>query len=84
MAKVQKYIKKDGTTAFMFRAYLGIDPQTGKAKRTTRRGFTTEKQARLEMKRIEFKASQGQTVIHECNKTFQQVYEEWYQSYINY
>lgn len=83
MAKVQKYIKKDGTTAFMFRAYLGIDPQTGKAKRTTRRGFTTEKQARLEMKQIEFKASQGQTVIHECNKTFQQVYEEWYQSYIN-
>lgn len=45
----------------MFRTYLGIDPQTGKAKHTSRRGFTTEKQAQLEMKRIKFSASKDQT-----------------------
>ncbi|WP_125713018.1 site-specific integrase [Companilactobacillus kedongensis] len=83
MATVKKYTKKDGTTAYMFRAYLGIDPQTGKAKRTTRRGFNTERSAKIELKRVEFEATQGITQKQECNKTFEQVYHEWYESYIN-
>ncbi|WP_334330142.1 site-specific integrase [Companilactobacillus sp. HBUAS59699] len=83
MTKIKKYTKKDGTTAYMFRAYLGIDPQTGKAKRTTRRGFNTERAAKMELKRVEFEATQGITTVQQCNKTFEQVYLEWYQSYIN-
>ncbi|WP_125588376.1 site-specific integrase [Companilactobacillus jidongensis] len=83
MATVKKYTKKDGATAYMFRAYLGIDPQTGKAKRTTRRGFNTERSAKLELKRVEFEATQGITKKQECNKTFKEVYLEWYESYIN-
>lgn len=27
---IKKYQKKNGTTAYMFKAYLGIDPSTGK------------------------------------------------------
>ena len=83
MASIKKYTKKDGSTAYMFRAYLGIDPQTGKAKRTTRRGFTNEKNARNELKRIEYEATQGITNDQQCNKTFEEVYHEWYKSYIN-
>lgn len=83
MTSIKKYTKKDGSTAYMFRAYLGIDPQTGKAKRTTRRGFTNEKNARNELKRIEYEATQGLNTVQVCNKTFEEVYHEWYKSYIN-
>ncbi|CAJ1202134.1 Tyrosine recombinase XerC [Companilactobacillus paralimentarius] len=83
MTSIKKYIKKDGSTAYMFRAYLGIDPQTGKAKRTTRRGFTNEKNARNELKRIEYEATQGLNTVQVCNKTFEEVYHEWYKSYVN-
>ncbi|MGS4207756.1 Arm DNA-binding domain-containing protein, partial [Staphylococcus pseudintermedius] len=40
---IKKYKKRDGSTAYMFVAYLGTDPITGKQKRTTRRGFKTER-----------------------------------------
>jgi len=83
MASIKKYTKKDGTTAYMFKAYLGMDPQTGKAKRTTRRGFTNEKNAKNELKRIEYEATQGINNDQQCNKTFEQIYHEWYKSYIN-
>lgn len=41
MATIKKYTKKDGSTAYMFKMYLGIDPLTGKVRRTTKRGFKT-------------------------------------------
>ena len=53
MASIKKYIKKDGSTAYMFNAYLGVDPSTGKSKRTTRRGFRTQKEAKLALSRLE-------------------------------
>ncbi|EIA18756.1 hypothetical protein KKC_16164, partial [Listeria fleischmannii subsp. coloradonensis] len=39
MAEIKKYLKQDGSIAYMFNIYLGVDPLTGKKKRTTRRGF---------------------------------------------
>ncbi|WP_261796643.1 Arm DNA-binding domain-containing protein [Enterococcus durans] len=36
---IKKYKKKNGTITYMFKAYLGIDPVTGKKKYTTKRGF---------------------------------------------
>ena len=39
MATIKKYTKKDGSIAYEFKIYLGIDPLTGKMKFTTRRGF---------------------------------------------
>ena len=44
---IKKYKKKDGTNAYMFVAYLGTDPVTGKQKRTTRRGFKSEREAKI-------------------------------------
>lgn len=49
---IKKYTKKNGITAYMFVAYLGTDPATGKQKRTTRRGFETYKEARIAESRL--------------------------------
>ena len=37
---------KSGETRYLFQTYLGVDPLTGKERRTTRRGFKTIKEAK--------------------------------------
>ena len=82
--RIKKYTKKDGTTAYMFNSvYLGIDPRTGKPLKATKRGFKTQTEARNELKRLAFEATKGFKEKQECNKTFEEVYHEWYESYIN-
>ncbi|MDA9472682.1 site-specific integrase [Enterococcus sp. 5H] len=76
MATIRKYTKKDGSTAYMFNAYLGIDPLTGKSKRTTRRGFRTQKEAKLALSRLEIE-NQGAEQTKENKFTFKQVYKMW-------
>lgn len=46
-ALIAEYTLKNGQRRYMFRAYLGVDPITGKARNTTRRGFKTKKEASL-------------------------------------
>ncbi|USJ69361.1 Arm DNA-binding domain-containing protein [Staphylococcus pseudintermedius] len=43
----------------MFVAYLGTDPITGKQKRTTRRGFKTEREAKIAEARLQREVSQN-------------------------
>ena len=43
---IKKYTTKSGETRYLFQTYLGIDPATGKERRTTRRGFKTMKEAK--------------------------------------
>ena len=43
---IKKYTIKNGETRYLFQTYLGIDPLTGKERRTTRRGFKTMKEAK--------------------------------------
>ena len=43
---IKKYTTKNGDTRYLFQTYLGIDPVTGKERRTTRRGFKTIKEAK--------------------------------------
>lgn len=66
----------------MFRAYLGIDPQTGKPKRTTRRGFKTKKAASLAAAQLELQASKGD-IQKPKEYLFKDVYAEWYDNYIH-
>lgn len=82
MAVIKKYIKKDGSTTYMFNAYLGIDPETGKSKRTTRRGFRTQKEAKIAMSRLELEVDSG-GLVKQSYKTFEEVYEVWYEQYKN-
>lgn len=43
---IKKYTTKNGETRYLFQTYMGIDPATGKERRTTRRGFKTMKEAK--------------------------------------
>lgn len=52
---IKEYIKKDGTRAYMFKVYLGKDMLTGKERHTTRRGFKTRREARLELAKFKHK-----------------------------
>ncbi|MCI3029776.1 site-specific integrase [Desemzia sp. C1] len=78
MSQIKKYTKKDGTTAYMFKVYLGINPLTGKQIDTTRRGFKTSKEAKLALSRLKLEAEKGFKVKNKT--TFQEVYELWYKS----
>lgn len=77
MADIKKYTKKDGSAAYMFNAYLGTDPITGKKKRTTRRGFKTSKEANLALSRLLVETDDYGLRNNE-KVTFKEVYEEWF------
>ncbi|PID82170.1 MAG: site-specific integrase [Clostridiales bacterium] len=76
--KITKYSKKDGKNYYMFHAYLGIDPLTGKSKKVCRRGFTSAKEAKLCYLRI---LSEKERKV--SNRTYEEVYNDWLISYKN-
>nr|WP_241691666.1 Arm DNA-binding domain-containing protein [Enterococcus faecalis] len=53
MAMIKQYQKKNGEKAWYFKTYLGIDPITGKKRYTTKRGFRTQKEAKIALSRLE-------------------------------
>lgn len=82
MATIKKYTKKDGSTAYMFQAYLGTDPDTGSRIRVTRQGFSTKKEASLAISRLKVEVDEG-SFIKANDDTFQAVYELWLEQYRN-
>lgn len=82
MATIKKYTKKDGSTAYMFNAYLGIDPLTGKSKRTTRRGFKKPKDAKLALAQLQLEV-ESQGFSKQDFSTFKEVYKLWFAQYKN-
>lgn len=79
---IKKYKKKDGTNAYMFVAYLGTDPVTGKQKRTTRRGFKSEREAKIAEAKLQTEVQQNGFLNNEIT-TFKEVYELWLEQYKN-
>ena len=80
--RIKEYTKKDGTSAYMFRLYIGKDPLTGKDKQTTRRGFDSPKLAKLALARLEIElADRGYTKNERV--TFEDVYKEYFPQYKN-
>lgn len=57
MATIKKYTKKDGSIAYQFQAYLGIDPLTGKKRFTTKRGFKSLQEAKIALNRLEYEVN---------------------------
>lgn len=81
MAKFKQYKKKDGSTAWMFNVYLGVDEVTGKQKRTTRRGFNTQKEAKLAVQQLQVHIQEkGFSPVKQA-KTFKQVFSIWLETY---
>lgn len=80
MAPFTQYEKKNGTKAWMFQGYLSTDPVTGKEIHTTRRGFSTKKEAKLALTRLKLDYEENGLQRDE-KETFRQVYELWNETY---
>ncbi len=80
---IKKYITKKGETRYLFQTYLGIDPATGKEKRTTRRGFKTIKEAKVAERDLLLDVEENGFSNNEDfqNPTFAEVAELWLESY---
>lgn len=81
---IKKYTTKNGETRYLFQTYLGIDPVTGKERRTTRRGFKTIKEAKqaernllLDVEENGLPSSNGNF----SNPTFEEIALLWLESY---
>lgn len=80
MATFKQYDKKDGSKAWQFKSYLGIDKTTGKRIETTRRGFKTKKEAQLALSRLQVDFEK-QGLIKSNNDTFEDIYSLWIETY---
>lgn len=79
--RIKSYELNTGETRYMFKLYCGVDPTTGKKRKTTRRGFKTVAQASIELQRLELQVSQGEFQPMVKSKKFEEVYELWLPSY---
>ena len=77
---IKEYKKKDGSKAYMFVAYLGVDPLTGKQKRTTRRGFKTKRDAKIAEARLQAEIEQN-GFSRTNDYTFKEIFDLWYEQY---
>ncbi|MCY9500040.1 site-specific integrase [Paenibacillus larvae] len=77
MASFQKYSTKDGVR-WMYKYYSSIDPNTGKKRQSTKRGFKTKKEAQLDAARLEQEIVNGTCIIENKNITFEEIYQDWF------
>lgn len=70
---VKSYFDKDGNKKWKINVYLGIDPLTGKEKRTNRQGLKSEAEA----KRLEARLIAGVEKREVKQPTFKEVYDDW-------
>ena len=76
MGTIKSYTKMDGKTYFVIKFYIGVDPLTGKARDTTRRGFKTKKLAKDALAGFELQVREG-TFRKQQVETYQDVYDLW-------
>ncbi|WP_164505135.1 tyrosine-type recombinase/integrase [Companilactobacillus hulinensis] len=80
MTEIKKYITDNGTTAYKFRAYLGIDERTGKEVKVRRAGIKTKREAKLMLSKLELEFSKrGFNQL--STSTFEEVYKKWFETY---
>ena len=75
--------KKGDAFAYYFKAYHGIDPLTGKKIVTFRRGFKTEREARLAEAKCLSDYEKKTFRSRNTTTSFEQVYETWKEHYRN-
>lgn len=78
---IKQYTKADGSKAYMVKVYLGIDPITGKEKRTTRRGFKTERDAKLAEAKLIANIQENGFSSPSKDMTFEEAYKGWLEEY---
>nr|WP_272595671.1 site-specific integrase [Paenibacillus apiarius] len=62
----------------MYKYYSSVDPLTGKKKPSTKRGFSTKKEAQLHAAQTEQEIANGTFVEETKSPTFEEVYTQWY------
>lgn len=77
MTKIIKYTNKDNETLYKFRFYAGLDELTGKQRYIRRQGFTSEKDAKTELLKIEYLVSTNQYFKSVKSGKFGDVLDEW-------
>jgi len=80
VSPIKSYKLKNGELRYEFPAYLGVDPLTGKQKRTMKRGFKTRKEAELALAQIKIDVANG-TYRKERAETYQELYDLWISQY---
>lgn len=78
---IKKYTTKNGETRYLFQTYLGIDPLTGKERRTTRRGFKTMKEAKQAERNLLLDMEENGFCNTTERQTFEAVARLWLESY---
>lgn len=80
---IKKYTTKNGETRYLFQTYLGIDPITGKERRTTRRGFKTIKEAKQAERNLLLDVEENGLPSGRTKTTFKEIASLWFESYQN-
>lgn len=82
---IKKYTTKNGETRYLFQTYLGIDPLTGKERRTTRRGFKTMKEAKQAERNLLFDVEENGLPSNQSDgfqdPTFDKLASLWLENY---
>lgn len=80
MASFIKYKTKSKKDRWLYKTYLGIDPLTGKEKRTTRRGFNTKKEAQQDERHLQEEYLKNGFGLKNKHK-FKDIYDIWFNQY---
>ncbi|EAC8000542.1 site-specific integrase [Listeria monocytogenes] len=80
MATFKQYRLNNGEKRWQFKTYLGISAETGKQIQTTRRGFKTQKEAKIAETRLQADYAEGQKKSRQP-KTYHEVYKLWMNEY---
>lgn len=82
---IKKYTTKNGETRYLFQTYLGIDPATGKERRTTRRGFKTIKEAKQAERNLLLDVEENGLPSNQSDgfqdPTFEELAQLWLENY---
>lgn len=80
---IKQYTLKDGATRYLYIAYVGTDPLTGKEKRIKKSGFKTHKEAKLAESQLLLKVEKDGFFNKPDKITFKGVYDLWLVHYKN-
>ncbi len=82
---IKKYTTKHGEIRYLFQTYLGIDPATGKERRTTRRGFKTMKEAKQAERNLLLDVEENGLPSNQSDgfqdPTFEELAQLWLENY---
>ncbi|WP_419893617.1 tyrosine-type recombinase/integrase [Oceanobacillus kimchii] len=79
MASIQPYQTKKNGKKWLFKIDMGIDPINQRRKTTTRRGFSTKKEAQIAASELE-KELRDKTYVRVTDQTLNQFIDEWIES----